>query len=355
LWYDKGEIILSKGEMLNDTNPGRTLFNQIILITVLVVGIMIFGTIGYMIIEDMSLEDALFLTSITVSTVGYGFPGGVSSAGHIFTMILIAFGVSIVLYGVSSITGTVVEGRLGLLMKIRRNRKMIEKLKKHVIVVGAGKTARYVVLELIKQNRNFVVVDENQETIDKMKELMENDFPYVLGDATEEDTLIKAGIENAGSIITTLPTDSLNVYVVLSARTLNSGLNIISKASEVNASNKLVYAGASSVVADAQITGIRMARIATKPDKVNFLDVMAFGNQEFRIEEVKVSEKSPVVNKTLMELGLSKTMRVMIIAIRRGDDTIFGPTGETRILPNDSLMVLGSRKGLSNITDYVNQ
>lgn len=128
-------------------------------------------------------------------------------------------------------------------------------------------------------------------------------------------------------------------------------MTIIAKSSEMNAAKKLSYAGATNVVTDSQITGIRMARIATKPDKIRFLDVLAFGNQEFRIEEIFIAGDSPLANKTLMELGLSKTMRVIIIAIRRGGNTIFGPIGETKILPEDYIMVLGSRDGLNKIAE----
>ncbi len=302
-----------------------------------------------MILEGFTFQQALFLTSITVSTVGYSFPEGISTAGIFFTMILVGFGVSVVLYGVSSITGSVVEGRLSVIMNLRRYKKMIEKMSDHVIVVGGGRTGRFVMLELQELGKKFVLVEQDKDNIDRTKDFIKEDFPYIVGDATDEDVLLNAGIKSASSLITSLPTDSLNVYVVLSAKTLNPSLNITSKSSEMNATKKLSYAGASNVVTDSQITGIRMARIATKPDKIKFLDVLAFGNQEFRIEEIYISESSPLANKTLMELSLSKIMHVIIIAIRRQDNTIFGPTGRTKIIPEDYIMVLGSREGLDSI------
>jgi voltage-gated potassium channel len=317
----------------------------------MVTGVIMFGTIGYMMLENFSFEQSLFLTIITVSTVGYSIPDTISSSGIILTIVLIGLGVSVVLYGISSITGTVVEGRLSEIMKFRKNRKVINKMKDHVIVVGGGRTGRYVLVELIKLEKPFVLIEKDKAAVDRIKALAKKDFPFIIGDATDEEVLVKAGIKTASSLITSLPKDALNVYVVLSARTLNPELNIISKSSELKASNKLTYAGANAVVADTQITGIRMARIATKPDKIKFLDVLAFGNQEFRIEEVFIAQHSSLANKTLFELELTKTIRVMIIAIRRGEQTIFSPAGDTTIYPEDSIMVLGSRAGLEAIAE----
>ena len=351
LFVPNGVLFLPGDCVSTQDIPSVKLIKQIVLVFVLIVGVIFFGTTGYMILEHYDFQDAFFLTSITISTVGYSFPEGMTTAGVYFTMILIALGVSVVLYGVTSITGSVVEGRLNVIMKLRRYRKMIEKMSGHVIVVGAGRTGRFVMLELQQLGKPFVLVDQEKENIDRFKDILKEEFPYILGDATDEDVLLNAGIKKASSIIVTLPTDSLNVYVVLSAKTLNPTMNIIAKSSEMNAAKKLTYAGATNVVTDSQITGIRMARIATKPDKIRFLDVLAFGNQEFRIEEIYISGDSPLANKTLMELGLSKTMRVIIIAIRRESNTIFGPIGETKILPEDYIMVLGSRDGLNKIAE----
>ncbi|HOO33606.1 MAG TPA: potassium channel protein [Thermotogota bacterium] len=331
------------------TNPGLKIVKQIMLVALMVTGVILFGTFGYMILENYEFQDSLFLTIITVSTVGYSIPETISSSGIILTIVLIGLGVSVVLYGISSITGTVVEGRLNDILKVRRNKKMINQMKDHVIVVGGGRTGRYVMIELIKLEKPFVLIEKDKAAVDRIKDITKTDFPFIIGDATDEEVLVSAGIKHAKSLITSLPKDSLNVYVVLSGRTLNPEVNIISKSSEIKASNKLTYAGANAVVADTQITGIRMARIATKPDQIKFLDVLAFGNQEFRIEEIFVSEHSSLANKTLFELELTKKIRVMIIAIRRGEQTIFSPAGDTTIFPEDSIMVLGSRAGLDAI------
>ncbi|MFP4462073.1 MAG: potassium channel family protein, partial [Thermotogota bacterium] len=201
--------------------PAINLIKQIIIVFSLIIGVIFTGIVGYMVLEDFNFQDAFFLTSITISTVGYTFPEGISSAGVYFTMILIALGVSVVLYGVTSITGAVVEGRVNVIMKLRRYRKMIEKMSGHVIVVGAGRTGRFVMLELQQLGKPFVIIDQEKENIDRVKDIIKDEFPYILGDATDEDVLLNAGIKKASSIIVTLPTDSLNVYVVLSAKTLN--------------------------------------------------------------------------------------------------------------------------------------
>src|SRR6056297_905518 len=188
---------LSGDNVIVQDIPSIKLIKQIIIVFSLIIGVIFTGTVGYMILEEYDFQDAFFLTSITISTVGYSFPEGISTAGVYFTMILIALGVSVVLYGVTTITGSVVEGRLNVIMRLRRYRRMIEKMSGHVIVVGAGRTGRYVMLELQQLGKQFVLIDQEKENIDRVKDLFKDDFPYILGDATDEDVLLNAGIKKA--------------------------------------------------------------------------------------------------------------------------------------------------------------
>ncbi|ABR31478.1 potassium channel protein [Thermosipho melanesiensis] len=334
-------------------NIGKLLIKQIILFSILIIAIVSTGVLYYHYVEGLSFVDAFFFTAITISTVGYSMPETLSNTGRIFTSILIFMGISVVLYGVSSVTAIVVEGKLSDYMKERRNRKMIERLENHIIVVGAGKTGQYVIAELIREKEKFLIIDNKEENIKKLLEMYNIEVPYVIGDAAEEDILLNSGIMKARALITTLPEDSVNVFVVLSARTLNPNLTIISKVTDVSSIRKLIYAGATTVVAAAEIAGTRMARLITRPESVNFVDLFAFGNEQYRIEEVKVNKNSGIVDKKISDLDVGKKFNVLILAINRFGDIIFGPSGNVEINNNDVLMIMGKKDNIDKFKEFV--
>ncbi|MDK2886600.1 MAG: voltage-gated potassium channel [Thermosipho sp. (in: thermotogales)] len=341
--------------MNENQNISIIIIRQVLILTVLVLSTILVGIIYYHFFEGMTFVDAFFFTIITISTVGYNIPEDISLSGKVFTAILIFIGISVVLYGVSTITAVVVEGKLRDVIKRRKIEKMIQKLENHVIVVGVGKTGEYVIKELLKENVDFVIIDDDEEKIERILNLFQEQkkhIPYVIGDATQEDTLINAGIKKAKSLITTLPEDSLNVFVVLSAKTLNPNLTIISKVTDVSSIQKLRYAGASSIVAADEIAGIRMARLTTRPHAVNFLDIVAFGKQSYRIEEIGVKNDSPIVNKTIAELNLAKNFKIMVLGINRKDDVLFAPTGDTVIEAEDKLIVLGLHEDIESFKEF---
>lgn len=337
---------------MNRENIEKTLLKQIAFFSILIVIVLLLGVLYYHFFEGLPFVDAFFFTAITISTVGYTMPENLSEAGRLFTSFLIFLGISVVLYGVSTVTAIIVEGKLSNYMKERRNRKMISKLKDHIIVVGAGKTGQYVIGELIREKENFVIIDLNEENINKVVEGYNISIPYIVGDAAEEDILLEAGVTKAKALITTLPEDHVNVFVVLSARTLNPTMTIISKVSDVASIRKLIYAGATTVVAAAEIAGTRMARLTTRPDSVNFLDLFAFGNESYRIEEVKIPPKSSIISKKLSELQLSKKFRIMVVAALRKGENIFGPDGDFEILEDDSLMILGRKEDIEKFKEF---
>ncbi|MCD6105153.1 MAG: potassium channel protein [Thermosipho sp. (in: Bacteria)] len=341
---------------MNDTsNISRIIIKQVIILSILMIATILIGIFYFSLFEGMPLIDAFFFTIITISTVGYGLPSNITLTGKIFTIILIIIGISVVLYGVTTITAVVVEGKLRDILKRRKIEKMIDKLKNHIIVVGLGKTGEYVIKELIKENADFVVIDNDEEKIEKVLSLYQNkkkQIPYVIGDASDEETLINAGIKQAKALITTLPEDSLNVFVVLSAKTLNPSLTIISKVNDVSSIPKLKYAGASSIVAADEIAGTRMARLTTRPHAINFLDIVAFGKQSYRIEEIQVNKESPLTNKTIAELNLAKNFKIMVLGINRNNEMLFAPTGETLINLGDKLIVLGLQEDIEKFREF---
>lgn len=341
--------------MNNTDNISGIIIKQVIILTLLMITTILIGVFYFAFYEGMTFVDAFFFTIITISTVGYGLPSDISLTGKVFTTILILIGISVVLYGISNITAVVVEGKLRDILKRRKIEKMIEKLKDQIIVVGLGNTGEYVIKELLKENADFVVIDSNENKVEKILGLYQSkkkQIPYVIGDASDEETLINAGIKKAKALITTLPEDSLNVFVVLSAKTLNPSLTIISKVNDVSSIPKLKYAGASSIVAADEIAGTRMARLTTRPHAINFLDIVAFGKQSYRIEEIEINKESTINNKTIAELNLAKNFKIMVLGINRNEEMIFAPTGETLLKSGDKLIVLGLQEDIEKFREF---
>ena len=325
------------------------------IITAVLIGLVFFGgAIGYWIIERWPFLDCLFESAITISTVGYGIPEDVSDAGKVFSMVLIFAGISVVLYGVSALTQFIIEGEINKFLQVRRRLKMVGKLKDHHIVVGAGKTGKHIISEFLRTDSPFVVIDRSEEEIKRLQEFFQRELLYIVGDATEEDILFQAGIDRAKSLITTLPDDTKNVFVVLSARTLNPGLNIISRASDIESMRKLLYAGATSVVATAELTGVRMAMMATNPGLISFLDVVTFsGRENLRLEEIPVPPDSFMAGKTLAQIQLPQKANVIVISMRKKGSYIFNPKGDTLIEPGDRLIILGKEEDLKTIQEVL--
>ncbi len=333
-------------EMKSTLYGDRSTIRQVLTFLILLGIVIMCGTAGYVWIEGMVWLQALYFTVITISTVGYNLPESISQNGLIFTIVLILVGVSIVFYGITNVAAVLIEGKVRGLFKARRSKKMIAEMNNHTIIIGGGVTGRYILTELIHTDESFVVVDLDEEAINNLKTYLKSDFLHIIGDATEETILNECGVMRAKSLITALPTDSLNVFVVLSARTLNPDLFIISKASSHEAIKKLKYAGANEVVAVHEISGKRMARLATHPEAVNFMEVMLFNKAEYRIDEIKVEEDAWFCGKSLMKLKLPQEYGLMVVAIQRGLEIMFSPTGAAQLLPEDRLVVLGKRSAI---------
>ncbi len=330
----------------------RRLIRKFFITGFLIVVVFFGGAFGYWLLEDWSFLDAMFQSVVTISTVGYGIPEDIKPTTKLFSMGLIFAGISVVLYGISALTQFIVEGEINKFIYTRRRMRMIEKLKDHHIIVGAGKTGKHIISEFIKQNSSFVVVDWSEEEIKRLEEFFGREFLYIVGDATEEDILLQAGIDRAKSLITTLPDDTKNVFVVLSARTLNPSINIISRASDIKSMRKLLYAGATSVVTTAELTGVRMAMMATNPGLISFLDVITFsGKENLRLEEITVERGSFMADKTLAEIKLPQLFNVIVISMRKKGNYTFNPRGDTLVEAGDKLIVLGKPEDLERLQE----
>jgi voltage-gated potassium channel len=303
----------------------------------------IVGTIGYVLIDNYTWFDAFYMTIITVATVGYGEVEPLSVAGKLFTAFLIITSFGTFAYAVSSITKFVFDGEFNDFFKNRKLNATIEKLRDHVIICGYGRNGRQAAQVLKKHHKRFVVIENNS----KLNESITHQFKELVltGDATQDEILLKAGIMHAKAIITTLPVDAHNLFIVLTARNLNKNLTIISRASEDNSDAKLKIAGANNVIMPDKVGGAHMASLVMKPDVMEFIDhITAEGGENISLEEISF-ERIPeaLKNKTLKDLEIRNRSGANIIGYKTAmGEYIVNPSADTRIIPQSKLFVLGT-------------
>lgn len=311
------------------------------------------GTIGYELLEGWSFSDSLYMTIITLATVGYDEIHPLDENGRIFTIGLIVFGVGAAAYTVSSLTQAMVGGQLAFLFGRRRLQGKIDRLKNHYIVCGYGRMGSLVCKELRSRGKKVVAVEMNELA---RVQLDSDEFLYVFGDGTEEDVLLKAGVDRAKALVAAVHTDADNLYLVLTARQLNPALYIVSRAGEVPAERKLLRAGANRVVCPYHIGGIRMAQAVLRPAVVDFLDMTLRGEKlDLRMEGLHVGPSSPLADKTLKDSRIREKLGLNIIAIKRSDgEMILNPPPETNIKPGDVLITVGTEKTLTGLEKMLN-
>lgn len=309
----------------------------------ILLSVWVVGTIGYIIIDDYSLFDAFYMTVITVATVGYGEVAPLSHAGKLFTAFLIITSFGTFAYAVSSITKFVIDGEFNEFFKNRKLNATIDKISDHVIICGYGRNGRQAAQVLKKHHKRFVVI-ENSATLTatlnhKFSELV------ITGDSTQDEVLIKAGILRARAIITTLPVDADNLFIVLSARNLNKNLTIISRASEDNSDTKLKIAGANNVIMPDKVGGAHMASLVMKPDVMEFIDhITAEGGDNISLEEISFDRiPDELKNKTLKDLEIRNRSGANIIGYKTAKgEYIINPSADTLVIPDSKLFVLGT-------------
>ena len=260
---------------------------RIIVSIIILIFIYFLGSIGYMLIEDMAFLDSLFMTTITITTVGYELLKELSTTGTIFTIILIITGTGTAAYILINLTDFMLsEFLLGRIEK-RRTRKMISKLKNHYIICGLGRVGIEIAYELVNNKIDFIVVDNAEEPIEIAKR---NNWLYIHGDASNDETLIETGIKNARGLFAALDSDSENVYVTLSAKSLNPSIFVVARATMHETINKLEKSGADRVISPQIIGGRRMAAMALQPSICDFLDtLMTTEEAEIRLAEIDIN------------------------------------------------------------------
>lgn len=316
-----------------------------------VVFISLMGVCGYIWIEGWSLLDAVYMTVITLATIGYGETRPLSPEGRIFTIFLILTGLGIIGYGLSIFAAFIVEGQLGRLIKRRRMEQRLRELSGHYIICGAGETGRCIAEEFNKTQQPFVVIEKRRDSIEKINS---KNLCYILGDATRDAVLQQAGIERACGLISTLDSDRDNLFVVLTARSLNSGLRIVSRVVEAESERKLITAGANSVVSPNRIGGLRMASVMLRPTVVSFLDVMMRREDlTLRIEEVALLPSSSLVGKTLAQSEIRAKTGLIVIAILKQPEHsyIYNPVFSTMLEAGDILIVMGDTSQINRLRE----
>ena len=315
----------------------------------------ILAIIGYMLLEDYSVGEAIYMTIITISTVGYGEVRELSDAGRYFTTGLIMFNFGIFAYAVSAFTSFVVYGEFFKSMHANVIQKEISKLKSHIIICGFGRYGSEIVHNFLNHKVEFVVIENDHDAIEQIQKSKER-ILYIEDDATHDEALIKAGVKEAKALITALPEDSDNLLIALTVRQLNPDINIISRAKHHKTVKKLETAGASHVIMPEQIGGFYMATLVNKPDAVEFFSFVT--NQyesDMGFEELTYSHlPHPFRNYTLRDLQIREKTGANVIGLKKPEGGYsVNPGPETKITENSSYIVLGNSRQLESLRQYI--
>lgn len=311
--------------------------------------VLLLGTMGYAIIEGWQILDAIYMTVITITTVGFGEVRAVSPAGRVFTIALICMGMGIIAYTLGMVAQVMVEFQIRSILGRRKLGIKIKSIKNHYILCGYGRIGRIISQELKASQIPLLVIDSNP---DAKQGLEQQDTPYIIDDATSEDVLMEAGIERAKGLISVVLSDADNLFITMTARGLNPELFILSRADEEQTHKKLLRAGANRVVLPYLIGGQKMAQTITKPAVTDFLELtVSDKNIELEMGEVLVKDRSRLKGVTLADSGIRQQMNVIIVAIRKENgEMAFNPSSETRIEIGDTLIALGPDNDLKKLS-----
>jgi len=315
------------------------LYKKLILIICIIAFIYLFGTLGYLVLEDnYSLLDALYMTAITLATVGFHEVGQLHDSARIFTIVLIVLGISTLGYSVSSITSLIVEGHVRNTFRNRKMEKNINKMKGHVILCGHGRLGGHAAQELEQWNQQFVVIEHQADIAESLRE---KGTPCIHGNAVEDDILISAGVERAKGLIAALAEDTDNLFVTLTARRINKDLEIVARANYESSENKLIAAGANRVILPTKIAGRRMACMLAQPEVATFLDVVVeTADMDLSLQEIEISRGSKLDGVLISEANMPHQIRIIGLKIP-GERMIVNPTATHKLEAHQKIVVLG--------------
>ena len=325
------------------------LFSKIYIALGLLILIIVGSTLSFMAIEGWSWIDAFYQTIITVSTVGFGEVHPLSYSGKLYTSFLIITSFGTFAYAISSITSYIVTGDYKRYFKDYKNMKEISQIKNHVIVCGYGRVGQKTIETLKAHNESFIILESNPDIIEEFRE--KGNVTYIQGNATEDEVLIKAGVQNAKALITALPSDADNLFVVLSAKELNHKLKVISRASKPATKRKLKMAGADNVIMPDSLGGSHMAQLVSTPDVVEFLDQISIqGENNITLEGISFRDIPEGCQfKSLADLKKDFAVCNIVGFKTAKGEYIINPSDDVAILPNSKIFVLGSPEQIERL------
>lgn len=312
------------------------------------------GVVGFKILSQLSWIDAFYMTVITITTVGFGEVQPLDESSKVFTILLILTSVVIVGYAISVITEYILSKNNLEGLKQRKMQKKIDNLKDHIIICGYGRNGKQAATKLMAYKKPFVVIEKNKEIAEKYQSEL---VPFVIGNANEDEILLQAGIERASTLISALPNDADNLFVVLSSRQINSDLNIISRASQETSYKKLKLAGANNVILPDKIGGDHMASLVVVPGLLEFIDNLSIvGNSNINIEEISVEQLYDTSQiKTIRDLDLRKQTGCSIIGFKNAQgEYLINPEADLKLIPNSKIIVLGRPEQIQKLNSLYN-
>lgn len=300
------------------------------------------STIGYQLMLDISFTDALYMTIITISTVGYKEVVDMTPLAKVFSIFVIFGGIGLVGYTFTTLEIIILESNFKSIRRNKAMKKKIEEMKNHIIIAGGSESTEAMFKRFQHSKKDYVVIEKDKA---KIESFMNREIPALLGDATSEEVLLRAGIERASGFISTLHTDADNIVAVLTARYLNKDLYIVSRAIEKNSRDKLLKAGADNTVSSNEIGGSRMAALVLRPTIISFLDTITrAGEVELDLEDIMLGPGSGMCNQSLKQIQIPQKIGLTVLATKKGNskDIEFNPNPNEELREGDSLIVLGT-------------
>ena len=321
---------------------------------ILLIALLFIGVLGFKIMSNYTWIDAVYMTVITITTVGFGEVRPLDAEAKIFTIILILTSVVIVGYAIKVITEYIITKNDVEELKLKKMQKKIDALSSHVIICGYGRNGKQAAKKLLDHKRPFVIIEANKETVDKYQSDV---LPFIHGNANEDEVLMQAGVDRADCLISALPSDSDNVFVVLSARQINKKIRIISRASQETTYGKLKLAGANNVILPDKIGGDHMASLVVVPDLLEFIDNLSIvGESNINIEEIAVEHLYDTSEiKTIRDLDLRKKTGCNVIGYKsEKGEYLINPEAELKLMPKSKIIVLGRPEQIQKLNTIYN-
>lgn len=323
------------------------LYISIVLLSI----VLAIGIIGFIIVSNETFIDSLYMTVITMSTVGFGTLHELNQSEKLFTVFLIILSIGVYVYAITALTEYLANDNFFQILKYKKMQQKIQKLKNHTVVCGYGRNGRQAVVKLKKFDMPCIVIEKDKEILE---ELGRNNIMYVEGDATGDEALENANIRNAKSLITALPSDADNLFVVLSARQINKDFTIISRASNESSIKKLMIAGATNIIMPDKIGGMHMASLVVTPDLVEFVERLTINDETTaNLEEISINDLPPeMVNKTILDLDLRKKTGCNAIGFKTAlGEYIINPDATTKLEKDTYLIVLGNKEQIDKLRE----